>query len=78
MVLSWEGAAEVQSGDILLVRIDDSQLALTHSMMNQTVKIENDRFVPITLFKRVSSKVQFDLSVIRFKSMNFSFQHFLN
>lgn len=45
MVLSWEGAAEVQSGDILLVRIDDSQLTLTHSMINQSVKNENDRYV---------------------------------
>lgn len=38
MVLSWEGAAEVQSGDILLVRIDDAQLTLANAAANHTVK----------------------------------------
>ncbi|XP_077294569.1 delta and Notch-like EGF repeat containing weary [Arctopsyche grandis] len=40
MVLSWGGAAEVQSGDILLVRIDDSQLTLAHSLLNHTTKTD--------------------------------------
>jgi hypothetical protein len=49
MVLSWEGAAEVQSGDILLVRIDDSQLALAHSLTNRTPRSDTDRLGTIFL-----------------------------
>ncbi|KAF2882914.1 hypothetical protein ILUMI_23259, partial [Ignelater luminosus] len=34
--LSWEGAIEIQSGDVLLVRIDDSQLVHQETIINHT------------------------------------------
>lgn len=37
MIISWEGAAEIQSGDVLIVEIDDT-LLLPADMSPDTIK----------------------------------------
>lgn len=41
MIFNWEGYAEIQSGDVLLVRIDDKQLMATESVINITMANKN-------------------------------------
>lgn len=40
MTISWDGAAEIQSGDILIVEIDDT-LLLPADMDPKTIDINN-------------------------------------
>lgn len=41
MIISWEGAAEIQSGDVLIVEIDDSLLLPTDINLRNANNIDN-------------------------------------